>query len=274
MAGTTPGKTASVFRSVTDIAPALAGALFGNAFHALAVLRRGRPLHPKGVVFDAVVRRSGSGDVWGVEWLDSPGEDHGTARLSRSVGLPGPVPDICGLAITFAGRGGNRHDLLLATTGLAVGSRFVLIPRRDPPTSSYGSLFPYLAPGGPVMIAAVPAIERRQLEAATAASFRLMAAGLTGPWREFAVLDLTERPGNPADEPLRFDPVRYPLPGLRWPRALAQLREPAYLAAQRVPVRRLSRSAGFWPTVAGSTPDLTRFSSINGGSHGRGQAAG
>lgn len=215
------------------MAPALAGAALGGVFGIAAVLRRGRPLHPKGIVFDAVIRRSGSPDAWGVEWLDSPGTDHGIARLSRSVGLPEQLPDIGGLAITFSGSDGERHDVLLATTGLRTGTRLLLVPRRQPRSSSYGSLFPYLTPRGPVLLAAVPAAA---VPVPGRLHFRLLAAGLTGPWREFGVLELGERPGTPADEPLRFDPVLHLLPGLRWPEALAQLREPAYAAARWVSV--------------------------------------
>lgn len=221
-------------RPVSAVVPALAGAALGGAFGVAAILRRGRPLHPKGVVFDAVIRRSGSRYAWGAEWLDAPGTDYGIARLSRSVGLPERLPDICGLAITFSGADGKRRDLLLATTGLAPGTRLLLVPRRDPRTSSYGSLFPYATSRGPVLLAAIPAAAAP--EPAGVLRFRLLAAGLTGRWREFGALEMSERSGAPADEPVRFDPVRNPLPGLRWPEPLALLREPAYAAAQRVPV--------------------------------------
>lgn len=149
-------------------------------------------------------------------------------RVSRAVGLPPPLPDVLGLALTFRGAAGDRHDLLLATTGLRPGARFLLLPRRNPFAVAYGSLLPYRAPRGLVLFAAVPLAE-----AGAADKFRLLAAAPTGPWREFATLELTAPTGAAPDQPIRFDPVRHVLPGLAWPPALARLREPAYAAARR-----------------------------------------
>ncbi|EIE98450.1 hypothetical protein [Saccharomonospora glauca] len=202
------------------------GSLLGGVFGTLARVRHGKPLHPRGTVFDAVLRRIGAPEPWGAEWLDTPGEDHGLVRLSRSVGLPRPLPDVLGLAFTFDDPTGDRHDLLLATTGLSPGTRFVLLPRRDPFDAPYGSLFPYRAAKGLVLLAAEPTSRDR---------FRLLAASPAGRWREFATLELTKGTDVEEDQPIRFDPMRYPLPGLSWPPALARLREPAYAAARRVP---------------------------------------
>lgn len=220
---------------MTTLLPALAGSTLGGVFGALAKVRRGKPLHGKGAVFDAVIRRTGSPSAWGAAWLDTPGEDHGSARLSRAAGLPDQLPDVQGLALTFTGADGDRHDLLLASTGLAPGARFVLVPRRAPLTCPYGSLLPYVAPRGLVLLAAVPAAPVRR--PGEPLRFRLLAAGLVGGWHQFATLELTEPPGGAADEPLRLDPVLHVLPGLRWPAPLALLREPAYAAARRTPVR-------------------------------------
>lgn len=214
----------------------VAGSVLGAAFGAAGLLRRGKPLHPEGVVYDALIRRAGAPVDWRCRWLDEPGDDVGTARLSRAAGLPAPVPDIHGLAITFTGDG-ERHDLLLATTGMGRWGRFVLVPRSDPYTCSYGSLLPYRSPRGLVVLAAVPLSRHSPPEPPLAASFRLLAAGVAGPWHTFGTLELTAPAGGLADDPLRFDPVVYPLPGLQWPVALARLREPAYAAARRTPAR-------------------------------------
>lgn len=199
------------------------GSLLGGVFGTVARIRHDKPLHPRGTVYDAVLRRVGAPEPWEAEWLDTAGEDHGLVRLSRSVGLPRPLPDVLGLALTVGGASGDRHDVLLATTGLRPGARFALLPRRDPFTVPYGSLLPYRTPRGLVLLAAVPTTRGR---------FRLLAAAPAGRWREFATLDLTARPGP--DEAIRFDPVLHPPPGLSWPPALARLREPAYAAARRV----------------------------------------
>jgi hypothetical protein len=63
-------------------------------------LRHGKPIHPRGVVARAVVKRMGSmHGRWGVPWLDEPGTDVGIVRLSRAAGFPAPVPDVLGLAL-------------------------------------------------------------------------------------------------------------------------------------------------------------------------------
>lgn len=206
---------------------AAVGTALSSVFGALARLRRDKPVHPHGMVYDAVLRRTGSPEPWGTHWLDEPGEDAGLVRLSRSIGLPRPLPDVLGLALTFTGPTGERHDLLLATTGLRAGARFALLPRRDPFTVAYGSLLPYQAPRGLVLLAAVP-----MRGTAAEVRYRLAAAAPAGRWRAFATLELTGRAGRPPDEPIRFDPVRYVLPGLAWPPSLARLRAPAYAAAR------------------------------------------
>lgn len=224
-------------RESAGLAAGAAGSLLGAAFGAAGVLRRGKPLHPKGIVYDALIRRTGSPVEWRCRWLDEPGEDVGTARLSRAIGLPAPVPDIHGLAITFTGDDGERHDLLLATTGLGRWSRFVLVPRSDAYTCPYGSLFSYRSPRGLVLLSAAPLSTRNPPEPPVAASFRLQVASVAGPWHTFGTIELTAPAGGLADDPLRLDPIVYPLPGLHWPIALERLREPAYAAARRTPAR-------------------------------------
>lgn len=202
--------------------------MIGTVFGAVARLRDSKPLHPRGTVFDATVRRTGSPEPWGSEWLDDAGEDHGLVRSSRAAGLPSPLPDVLGLALTFTGVDGDRHDLLLATTGLLPGARFVLLPRRDPQVAAYGSLLPYRAPRGLVLISATPSADD-----GARSRFQLRAAAPGGSWQAFATLELTARTDREANQPIRFDPVHYVLPGLDWPPALARLREPAYSAARR-----------------------------------------
>jgi hypothetical protein len=218
----------------------LTGAVLGGLSGVAALARGDKPLHPRGQVLDAVVRRTGTSEQFGAVWLDEPGEDRGLGRLSRSVGLPAGLPDILGLALRFETAGGKRHDLLLATTGLTALTRFVLIPRRDPAVSPYTCLLPYVTDRGPVVLAATPlgaGSTGRGVDPdvgpAADLSFRLLAAPPLGTWRQFGTLDLTARPDREIDPPLRFDPVLNPLPGLRWSPLLARLREPAYAAARR-----------------------------------------
>src|SRR5690606_794888 len=214
-----------------------AGGLLGAVFGAASALRHDKPLHPRGIVYDARLRRDGSPVTWQCRWLDEPGDDHGTARLSRSAGLAPPLPDIHGLAITFTGDDGERHDLLLATTGTGRWGRFVLAPRTDPYTRPYTSLFPYRSGQGLVLLAATPTSSHRPTGPPAAVTFRRQAARVSGPWHAFGTLELLAPAGGLADDPVRYDPVMYPLPDLRWPTPLIRLREPAYAAARRTPAR-------------------------------------
>jgi hypothetical protein len=145
-----------------------------------------------------------------------------------------------GLALAIDGAAGARHDLLLASTGLGRLSRFMLTPRRDPSSACYGSLLPYTAASGPVLLAAapvraaggeVPAIPR--YPSSTPLRFRMLAAAPSGDWHEYGLLHLTARDAAEPDPPVSFDPVLNPLPGLCFSTPLAQLREPAYAAARR-----------------------------------------
>jgi hypothetical protein len=235
------GRAAAKHESA-GLAAGAGGSLLGAVFGVVGVLRRGKPLHPEGIVYDALIRRAGSPVEWRCRWLDEPGEDVGTARLSRAIGLPAPLPDIHGLAITFTGDEGERHDLLLATTGLGRWSRFVLVPRSGAYTCPYGSLFTYRSPRGLVLLSAAPLSTRDPPEPPMTASFRLQVASVTGPWHTFGTLELTAPARGLGDDPLRFDPLVYPLPGLHWPVALERLREPAYAAARRTPARVRRRS--------------------------------
>jgi hypothetical protein len=200
-----------------------AGWTLARLFSAVGLLRRGRPLHPKGVVFDAVLSRTGGRQGWGTAWLDQEGQDHGVVRLSRAAGLPEGLPDILGLAFSFHGDDGRRHDLLLATTGLG----------RDPLRSTYTCLFPYTTPHGSILIGAAPDRPRSTAGTDTGEpiSFRMLVALPRGNWQPFGRLTLTAR--DTVATPLRFDPVVHELPGLIWRPWLAQLREPAYGAARR-----------------------------------------
>lgn len=212
-----------------------AGALLlAQGFGLLARVRRGKPIHPRGTVLGATLRRSGTRRRWGSTWLDEPGEDTGLVRFSRSVGLPPRVPDVLGLAVRFSDAAGT-HDLLLATTGLGRATRFLLVPRLRPAESAYTCLLPYRAPVGPVVLAAVP-----EASSASHLRLRLLAAAPTGPWEPFGELEVALGEGGPGpggmpghDAPVAFDPVLHPLPGLVLPPFLGTLREGAYAGARR-----------------------------------------
>lgn len=199
---------------------ALAGRGLAKVFAGAAAVRRDKPLHPRGVVVSARLRRAG-GPALGVSWLDQPGDDPALVRLSRAVGLPGPLPDVLGLAVRIE-LDGARHDLLLASSLRPPGLRHLLAPARDTTQAFYSSVFTYRTPRGPVLLGAEPA----------PGGFDLLVAPPRGEWTTFGTLALTPD-GTPSDEPVSFDPVLHPLPGLALSPALAALREPSYAAARR-----------------------------------------
>ena len=88
----------------------VAGRLVGVPLAGLARLRSGKPMHPRGAVFSGVLERhgSGSGDGWGVPWLDTAATEDAVVRLSRGAGLPAPLPDLLGLALRLPRIPGRR----------------------------------------------------------------------------------------------------------------------------------------------------------------------
>ncbi|MDR7276885.1 hypothetical protein [Catenuloplanes atrovinosus] len=212
-------------------------------FGGLARLRGGKPIHKPGRVYDARLLRRGGG-TWGVPWLDEPGEDTGVVRLSRGAGLPRPLPDVLGLAFGFTTAGGARHDLLLSTGGTGRFTRHLLVPRRDPLRSEYSTLFPYRSGDLRVTITARPRPVCRG-----GPLFLLHAAVPGGTARELGLLVLDAARG---DEPIAFDPVLHPLPGLTLPGPIAALRAGAYRGARAARGRALDEVP-----VSAPTPPLT-----------------
>jgi hypothetical protein len=222
---------------VQDVAR-LAGRLAAVPLGGLARRRRGKPMHPRGVVLDAVLERTGVVRGWGVRWLEEPAREPAVVRLSRGAGLPAPLPDLLGLAVRLPD-GDRPVDLLLSTAGSGRWTRFLPVPRVDA-AATYSSFMGYRSPAGTLRLAAVPdgpggvqsdpgpvaeAVAERGL------AFRLLVARGAGDWVPFARLTLTA-PVAELDPDLRFDAVRNPPPGLLADGPLARFRAPAYAAAR------------------------------------------
>ncbi len=222
---------------MADLARA-AGLVVAAPLAALARWRNGRPMHPRGAVFSAVLDRHGSGRPWGIAFLDATARDDAVVRLSRGAGLPAPLPDLLGLAVRLDGGAGQPVDLLLSSTVPGPLARVVPALRRDA-ASVYGSIMAYSSTAGSIRLAALPttggipsdpgplagSVARRPLV------FELAAARGFGPWRRFARLTIRGA-ARPLDPDLRFDAVRHPPPGLVPDGPLARFRQPAYAAAQ------------------------------------------
>ena len=223
-----------------------AGRLVGVSLGALARLRDGKPMHPRGAVHDGVLERTGSNPPWGVPWLDEPGRSDAVVRLSRGAGLPPPLPDLLGLAVRTTEPAGGRTDLLLSTTGSGRLSRLLPVPRRDPATV-YGSIMGYRSDAGTLRLAAVG--ERAAGEGREGLVFVLAAARGLQPWRPFGRLVLGAR-ADPPDPDVRFDAVRNPPLGLVPDGPMARFRAPAYALA------RVGRDEGLWTTSPGGGASL------------------
>jgi hypothetical protein len=213
-------------------------------------------MHPRGVVLDAVLERSGGPDGWGVPWLAATAEQRVVVRVSRSVGLPAPLPDVLGLAVRIPE---GPVDLLFSSTGRGRRTRRLIVPRRDAATV-YSSIMGYRAAAGTLLLAALPEAgtgplpsEPGPLAAAVAGrrpAFTLAVARGGGAWQPFARLRLLS-PVDAFDPDVRFDAVRNPPPGLVPDGPMARFRAPAYAAAQRERSRARGSGSGSGP---GSVP--------------------
>ena len=215
-----------------------AGTVVAAPLAALARWRNGKPMHPRGAVFEAVLERHGSDRPWGVPFLDATARDDVVVRLSRGAGLPGPLPDLLGLAVRVGDGSAQPVDLLLSTTGRGALTRVVPVPRRDT-ASFYCSIMAYSSPGGPIRLAALPTADGVPSDPEPLAAavrehplvFVLAAARGLGAWSPFARLTVRDAVRT-LDPELRFDAVRHPPPGLVPDGPLARFRAPAYAAAQ------------------------------------------
>ncbi|HLV73668.1 MAG TPA: DUF1990 family protein [Vulgatibacteraceae bacterium] len=232
-------------------------AAFARTFALAARLRGGRPLHPRGLVVDAVLDLHGTSRYWGVPLLDSAAELRGTARLSRAAGLPAPLPDVLGLALRWlqpetaeeaaGGPGGGAAaedgaiaELLLATTGTSLLGRRLLYPMTRWSPAFYGSLLPYRAGDQRVLLGAAARtgpVPARPADLAHALErgpllFDLVVATEFGGWERFGELRLTGPVRSDETAPMRFDPARHPIRDLPPSGLLQQVRGRTYRDVQ------------------------------------------
>ncbi|WP_176406108.1 DUF1990 family protein [Actinomadura sp. BRA 177] len=221
-------------------------AAFARTF-ALAARLRDRPLHPKGLVFDAALVLHGTSQHWGVPFLDERTELRGEVRLSRAIGLPPPLPDLLGLALRWrqpsTGDAGAEAtaELLLATTGHTTLGRHLLRPATHWSPTFYGSLLAYQAGDRRILLGAV-ARRHQTVPADLAALARsvdeqpllldLVVATGFGPWERFGELRILGPARGDDHESMRFNPARNPIRGLPPAGLFQQVRGPTYDAVQ------------------------------------------
>ncbi|HEX6757218.1 MAG TPA: hypothetical protein VF086_02225 [Propionibacteriaceae bacterium] len=194
-------------RRLGEMLATFVGRALGGGFFLLGRARGRKALHPRGEVLQGVIGRHGAVGRTGVAWLDEAGTDHVAVRLSRSLGLPAPRPDILGLAVRIPTELGQFGDVLLATTGTGLLGRYVLLPARRHGLRANTSLFPYQTLAGPLLLAAIPTAGSPRL-------YELAYARPTGPWLPFGTLEVMQTTFRGHDLDLSFDPVLNVVPGL------------------------------------------------------------
>lgn len=228
-----------------------AGSATGAFFAALATLRRGKPVHPRGVVFDGSLTVADE-DIWlsSAALFASPGVHRAIVRFSRSLGLPRPFPDLLGMSLRVPDAYGEGHhqDFLMVTSIDAPLLHHALVPARDVQQRPYSSSFPYRVGGRSIVLGALPrsGAQRpdgrseldRAIDAARAGEliFDLAACGLWGRFRRVAELSIGDPLEAPADA-LRFNPWNTG-GGLEPVGALNQLRAFVYPRSQSAWARR------------------------------------
>jgi hypothetical protein len=183
----------------------------GAAFGAVAGLRHGRAVHPRGCGYAA---RFEVEPRFRTRWPVP--EAPATVRLSRGAGLPDAVPDLLGIGVRVhigrAGGSGPDVDLLTASSNERVGLRHVLQPARYFDRPFFSSLmafkvgdermlYGFRVTGGLDLtlgdVCARRAVPRR---------LHLMVAGLTGGWEPMATAEFVAWLDDAESEPLALDP--------------------------------------------------------------------
>ncbi len=207
-----------------------AGLALAGVVGALALARRKRPMHPHGVLLEGtlVAADDRAASVLPARVVDV------LVRLSLSVGLPRPLPDVVGIALRWTD-GGAPQDVLFASTGHGRLTRYVLVPRRRLAGGWLTTMMPLRAPWGPVVLALRPL----SASPGRSVTFEVLQAPPSGAWTRFGTLELHgpragSTPHDGDDPDVRFDPSRNApdrLGAYRWEELL---RAPAYALARRL----------------------------------------
>lgn len=199
-----------------------------------AALRNRRLFHPSGVMAEGILERvAPDGEGLPMQSCDV------LARVSKGVGLPGPAPDVAGLAWRIPPppdlRSCSPWDVLLAST--VAGSRIGLAPAASWSGATFSSLMPLRYHGRLWWVRArlasqvdgaglsLAAIEDQITS--TGVTFTVDQAPPTGGFR--ALARLTLRHVDPSCDDIAFDPAMHSDPEVELaPRWLGDFRRSAY----------------------------------------------
>lgn len=204
-----------------------------SAFAALARLRAGRAVHTRGAVLDAALTVD-PGSATG-RALGHPHRRPAAVRVSKSIGLPGRLPDLLGMAVRIPTADGV-FDVLFASVGRRGLAHLVLRPSGTWWGQPFSTVLPYRADGRRLLLGlqagpglGPPGADPDAVSAAVRSGpvpFVLSEKAVRGPRRPIGQLVLERvRETGPA---VSFDPIRNALPRLHPTRPLRSLREGAY----------------------------------------------
>ena len=200
---------------LTPVVELTAGLAAAAVFATSSALRRARTFHPDGAAFSATVEVPPGGDVL-------PAGDHAAVvRFSRGVGLPERFADVLGLAVRLVDLHGSgaHQDLLLVSSGAAVGARHALVPARSFGHERWSTLLPYAVgtdrrrvvfgarPLGAGLDRVTTLDQLRSAAVAGDVRFSLDAAPLRGDWAPVATLAVGAELPVAEAEGLRFNPA-------------------------------------------------------------------
>lgn len=175
---------------------AVGRATVARAVRVASLVRGERVIHARGTT------TSGRLEVHGVDvparLLRTPASYAVVVRLSRSLGLPRPLPDVLGIAVrVLDAYGEGRHqDLLLDTGASPPLLRRLPLPRRTR-SALHSSLLDYDAGGVRLLLGAREVAE---------GTWQLCLAQGQGAWRPWASLRIGPPLPAPDGRRLRFDP--------------------------------------------------------------------
>ena len=223
-------------RAMVYAAAVAVGRVLGAVFGAVAVVRRDRPLHPRGATYAARVTMHG-GVASGVPWLDTAGTTPLQIRFSRATGLPWPWPDVHGAAVHLPAdvvAQPEGADLLFASTGDSAVGRFILSARRTARGGPLTTLLPLRTPAGPTLFRLMPMDLEATAHAPVGARYQLSYAVGRRPWTVAGEIVIGAEE-DPHVDRRRHGPVLHTLPGTDQYPVVSALREPSYRAARRTP---------------------------------------
>jgi hypothetical protein len=178
------------------------------AVRAASRVRGERVIHARGRTLTGRLSVPGGAGT-GAPLLDAPGSYDVLVRVSRSAGLPLPLPDVLGLGIRVldAHGAGQHQDLLLdSTRPEPVLRRFPWVGR-DHLGALHGSLLPYDVAGTRLLLGARALGGSATLaELPDEIALELLLATPHGPWRSWGVVRTDGVLPAPQGRQTRFNP--------------------------------------------------------------------